>query len=226
MSLRLYEEILLLELDDEKGTSRTNSMYAQVMGGAVLAELLLEGRIRLAEDKKRRVEVVDPKPLGDPLLDAMLAEMAAAKKPKQGSEWVAKVAGKGKLKAETAARLVAAGVLRQEEAKVFGIFPTTHYPARDPGPEREVRARLHRAICTDTQDVDARTIVLVALADVGGLLSRVIEKPQLKERKERIKAITGGHAVRAVTKEAIDAVHAAVMVAVMVPIIATTAANC
>ncbi len=155
----------------------------------------------------------------------MLAEMAAAKKPKQGSEWVAKVAGKGKLKTEAAGRLVAAGVLRQEEAKVLGIFPTTHYPARNPGPEREVRQRLYRAICTDTHDVDARTIVLVALADAGGLLKRVIEKPRLKERKERIKAITSGHAVRAVTQEAIDAVHAAVMVAVMVPVIAASAAS-
>lgn len=225
MSLRLYEEILLLELDDEKGTSSCGSMYAQAMGGAVVAELMLEGRIRLGEDKKRRVEVIDQKPVGDPLLDAVLADMAAAKKPKQGSEWVAKVAGKGKLKAEVAGRLVAAGVLRQEEAKVLGIFPTAHYPARDPGPEREVRARLYRAVCTDTQDVDARTIVLVALADAGGLLSRVIEKPRLKERKERIKAITSGHAVRAVTQEAIDAVRAAVMVAVMVPIIATAATS-
>ncbi len=225
MSLRLYEEILLLELDDEKGTSGSSSMYAQAMGGAVIAELMLEGRIRLAEDKKRRVEVIDRTPVGDPLLDAMLGEMTAAKKPKQGSEWVAKVAGKSKLKAEVADRLVAAGVLRQEEAKILGIFPTTHYPARDAGPEREVRARLTRAICTDTQDVDARTIVLVALADAGGLLPRVIEKPRLKERRARIKAITSGEAVRAVTQEAIDAVRAAVMVAVMVPIIATAATS-
>jgi golgi phosphoprotein 3 len=225
MSLRLYEEILLLELDDEKGTSGSNSMYAQAMGGAVVAELMLEGRIRLGEDKKRRVEVVDPTPVGDLLLDAMLAEMAAAKKPKQGSEWVAKVAGKRKLKAEVAGRLVAAGVLRQEEVKILGIFPATHYPARDVGPEREVRARLYRAICTDTHDLDARTVVLVALADAGGLLKRVIEKPRLKERKERIKAITSGQAVRAVTQEAIDAVHAAVMVAVMVPAITAAAAS-
>jgi hypothetical protein len=225
MSLRLYEEILLLELDDEKGTASSSSMYAQAMGGAVIAELMLAGRIRLAEDKKRRVEVVDATPVGDPLLDAVLAEMAAAKKPKQGREWVAKVAGQGKLKAEAGGRLVAAGVLRQEEAKILGIFPTTHFPTRDARPEREVRARLHRAVCTDTQDLDARTIVLVALADAAGLLSRVVEKPRLKERKERIKAITSGHAVRAVTQEAIDAVNAAVMVAVMVPIIAASAAS-
>jgi hypothetical protein len=225
MSLRLYEEILLLELDDEKGTARSSSMYAQAMGGAVIAELMLAGRIRLAEDKKRRVEVADATPVGDPLLDAVLAEMAAAKKPKQGSEWVAKVAGQSRLKAEAAGRLVAAGVLRQEEAKVLGIFPTSHYPTRDARPEREVRARLYRAVCTDTQDLDARTIVLVALADAGGLLSRVVEKPRLKERKERIKAITSGHAVRAVTQEAIDAVNAAVMVAVMVPIIAASVAG-
>jgi golgi phosphoprotein 3 len=225
MSLRLYEEILLLELDDEKGTSRSDSLYAQAMGGAVVAELMLEGRIRLAPEKKHRVEVVDPSPVGDPLLDATLAEMAAAKKPKPGSEWVAKVAAKGHLKAEAAGRLVAAGVLAQEDAKILGIFPTTRYPARDPRPEREVRARLTRAVCTDTRDVDARTVVLVALADAGKLLPRVIEKPRLKERKERIKAITSGEAVRAVTQEAIDAVQAAVMVAVMVPAIAAAAAS-
>ena len=59
----------------------------QAAAGAMIAELLLAGRIRAGEDKRPKLEVVDPTPLGDPLLDDALQKMVDAGKPKKGMEW-------------------------------------------------------------------------------------------------------------------------------------------
>ena len=51
--LPLYEELMLLALRDEKGTLESKAgMYGYALGGAILSELLLSGRV-----------TVDPRPL-------------------------------------------------------------------------------------------------------------------------------------------------------------------
>ena len=47
--LHLYEEIMLLALRDEEGTVASGTMYNYAVGGALLAELLLEQRLRIEE---------------------------------------------------------------------------------------------------------------------------------------------------------------------------------
>ena len=67
--LRLHEEVLLLALRDKKGTIESRAgMYRFALGGAILAELLIEGRIAVESGKKKLVEVTDPGPLHDPLM--------------------------------------------------------------------------------------------------------------------------------------------------------------
>ena len=85
-------------------------------------------------------------------------------KPKKGAEWVRRLGTRGKLKDRIAAELVRKKVLKTEQGKILWIFDTTRYPERDGRPEKEVVARLKRAIFTATGDVAPRTVVLVALA--------------------------------------------------------------
>lgn len=220
--LHLHEEVLLLALDDEKGTIHFGATWQQAAAGAMIAELLLAGRIRASDDKKPRLEVVDPTPLGDPVLDAALETMAAAGKPKRGTAWVQKLGNQGKLKQRIADELVRKGVLRAEEGKILWVFNTTHFPQRDGRPEKDVIARLKRAIFTSTTEVSPRTVVLVALADAAGLLPKVLDRSQLKERKERIKTLTAGQATGKMTREAIEAMRAAVMVCCIIPAVVVT----
>jgi len=216
-ALRLPEEILLLALDDAKGTIEFGSLWQQAAGGAIVAELLLGGRLRASDHKRARLEVVDATPLGDPVLDDALREIGAAHKPKAGADWVSKLGGRRDLKERLTAGLVARGVLAEREGKVLGIFPQTQYPARDGRPEKEVVARLERAIFTDTRDLAPRTVVLVALANAAGLLPNVFAKRRLKDRKERLQRITTSDAAGAMTREAIEAMQAAIAVAAIMP---------
>jgi len=226
-NLFLHEEVLLLALDDEKGTTEFGSTWQQGVAGAVVAELLLAGRVAPTDEKHPRLEVRDPTPLGEPLLDEILAEMAAREKPRKGSDWVQRLANRGKLKERVAAGLVQKRVLREEAGKILWIFDTVHYPERDGRPEREVISRLRRAIVGNERDVDPRTMVLVALADAAGLLKSIFGKQLLRDRKERLKAIREGEAAGKMTREAIEAVQAAVMVAAIMPavFVATTSST-
>lgn len=220
--LHLHEEILLLALDDDKGTIEFGSSWQLAAGGALIAELLLEGRLRATDEKHPKLEVVDRTPLGDPVLDEALEEMASAKKPKKGSDWVEKFSNQGKLKERTADGLVRKGVLKVEQDKVLWIFDRTKYPERDGRAEKEVAERLRRAIFTSSNDLTPRTVVLVSLANVAGLLPNLFDKDKLKERKDRIKKISEGALAGSLTSEAMEAVQAmqaAVMVCCIMPAI-------
>ncbi len=80
--LYLYEEIMLLALRDEKGTIATG-FPEQIVAGAVLAELLLDGRISVDDTKKKLVTVVNDKTIGDPIIDECREKMATAKRQAQ-----------------------------------------------------------------------------------------------------------------------------------------------
>lgn len=224
-SLSLPEEVMLLALHDEKGTTGMESMYQYAIGGAALAELLMRKRIRLDTSKKKQVHLVSAKPIGDPFLDACLSKLSNAKKPAAAQTWVSRFAGVKNLKHLLAEGLCDRGILRANKDKVMLIFSRRIYPEIDPQPEKALVERLRQAIFTENNHLDPRTVVLVALADSAGLLKNVFDKKDLKARKERIARIVEGDAMAEATKEAIEAIQAAIMVAVIVPTITSAAVH-
>ncbi len=101
------------------------------------------------------------------------------------------------------------------------IFTRKIYPEVNPEPERRLIERLKHAIFTDATDVDARTVVLVSLANSAGLLKVVFDKKKLKSRKARIEQIVNGEITGKAAQEAIQAMQAAVMVACIMPAMMT-----
>jgi hypothetical protein len=221
-ALTLPEEVLLLALRDKEGTTHSGASYHFGMGGALVAELLLHERIRVLAPKKNRpvrsglVDVTDRTPIGEPLLDEALDRVAQAKRRASVATWVSRLSATKRLKHRVAQRLVDRGVLRAREANVLLFFTRTVYPKRDPKPERELVQRLRRAIFGGTRELDARTVVLVALAHQTGLLRVNFDKKRLKERKKRIAQIVAGNVVGQATQEVMAAVQAAVMAAAAV----------
>lgn len=224
--LPLHEEVLLLALRDDEGTVASGTTYQYAIAGAVLAELVLQGRVAVDESKrKKRAIVADPRPTGAPLLDECLEKMAATKR-KGLDHWVGKFAGIGGLKHRVAERLCDRGILHEEEGKILLLFTRRIYPETDPRPEQEIVERLRRAIFTDARDVDPRTGVLVSLADATGILKVVFDKKELKARKARIAQVVNGEVMGKAAKQAIQAMQTAVMVAAIMPaIIASTTSH-
>jgi len=215
--LPLYEEILLLALEDDAGTTSGAGFYPKAMGGAVLAELAMTGAILISDDKHKKVTLGRRGPLSDPILDECLTMIAEQKKSKKAAEWVMKFSNLKDLKNRAARQLVEKGVLTEETDTVLRVFKRTIYPEVDGGPEKELRGRLEKAIFTGTPNMEARTVVIIALAQAAGMLNKVFPKKKLKERKKRLEQLTSGQLAGKATKEAVQAVQAAIMVAAIMP---------
>ena len=223
--LPLHEEVLLLALRDDEGTVASGTMYQYAVAGAILSELMLQGRIAVDDSgRKKLARVIDPRPTGAPLLDECLDKIAATR-PKPLDDWVGKFANIKNLKHRVAVRLCDRGILREEEGKILLVFTRTIYPETDPRPEQEIVERLRRAVFTDTRDLDPRTVVLVSLANSAGILKVVFDKKELKRRKERLEQVINGELMGKAAQEAIQAMEAAVMVAVIIPAVMVTVIN-
>ena len=226
--LFLYEEIMLLALKDEEGTIASGTNYQYALAGALLAELLLEEKITVEEKKKKKYAALkNSTPLGDPVIDECLNKVLHSKKKQQLQTWVSRFSGLKNLKHRTARNLVERGILRTDEDKVLLLFTRKIYPEVDPEPERRMIERMRKAIFTEQQDIDPRTVVLISLADSTGLLKVVFDKKELKLRKKHIEQIVNGELTGKATKEAIQAMQAAVFVACIMPavIAATTSGH-
>ncbi len=225
--LYFYEEIMLLALRDREGTvAADDTSFAYTLGGSLLADLLLMGKISIdqAKKKKKLVNLDDPAATGDPILDECLEKLKTAKRRGSLETWVSRFAGLKKLKHRAAQQLCRRGILRADEGKVLLIFSRKIYPELDPGPERELVGRLREAIFTETEELDPRTTVLVALADKASVLKNAFDKKELKARKKRIEKIGEGSMTAAAVKEVVEAMQVAIMVATVMPavIVSTT----
>jgi hypothetical protein len=215
----LHEEVMLLALRDVEGTIAPGTMYQYAVGGAVLAELLLNNSIQVEESRKKLVNLATPKQLGDPLLDECLENIRSAKRRAPLQTWVSRFAGMRNFKHRVAEGLCKRGILRADKDKVLLLFTRKIYPEINPEPERQLVERLRNAIFTDTTDVDPRIVVLLSLANSAGLLNATFDRKKLKDRKARIAQIVNGEMTGKAAKEAIDAMQAAIMVAVIMPAI-------
>lgn len=221
-NLHLHEEVLLIALRDKEGTMRSNVQYSFAFAGAFVAELLLAKKIEIEDNKKKLVNLINSTPLGDPLLDECLEKIKTAKRRSNATNWVTKFSGIKQLKHRIAYQLVLKGILRADEDKVL-FFKRKIYPEVNPEPERKINQRIRDAVLSDSTDLGPRTVILVALAKNSDMLKLVIGKKDLKLRKKRIDLIINGNAVGKATKDAIQAMQAAVvMVCIMPAVIGTS----
>ena len=160
----IAEDLLLLVTADDTGELAADGTSTDLaLGGALLAELALTQRVDIAGPGERvregRVIVRDARPTGDRVLDCALATVG----DKEGRKPQDVVAAVGKrTRVRLYERLAGAGLLRAEEGRILGIFPTHRWPAEHTGHETAVRASLATAL-RHGLTTDARTRALVSL---------------------------------------------------------------
>ena len=219
--LTLHEEILLLMLDNEKGTLATS--YPDILiSGALLAELLLDRRISVADTRRKLVETAGAHRASEPIADECLRMIRLAKKPKSLKDWVSRVSGIKRLRHKVARQLCDRGILRAVDDTVLFVFPRTRFPQMDPAPENEILERLRDAIFRDENLLHPRTVILVSLANGAGLLDKLFGRREIRDRKKRIEQIVNGDVTGAATKEVIEAYEVATMMAAVMPALVDT----
>ncbi|MDP2710714.1 MAG: GPP34 family phosphoprotein [Solirubrobacteraceae bacterium] len=206
----LAEELLLIALDDDKGTTSSMVSLDPGLAGALLLDLIAAGALVESGDA---LEVVDG--AGEPshpLLIETLGVIRAKATPKKAKHWIDRLPrdrALKPLKGRIADSLVSRGVLDEKRHKTLGIIPSTRYPEVDPAPERELRARLEATLVEGVEPAPP-TARLVALIHAIGLVPATVPKGQGRAAKARAKEIAASNAVGAAVKRAVDDVGAAV----------------
>ncbi len=187
--LRFAEELLLLLIDEDSGNLALvpERDLNHALAGAALMDLAHENRI---DTDLQQLTVVDPAPLGDDVLDPVLARLAKSAEPRAPEYWVRRFAQDGeRIRASSLQRLVEAGILRSADE---GAIETTtkvararRYPTADGKAEQEVRLRIMGVLFSD--DVPGpRDVVIICLADACGVFEGMLAKEELAEARERI----------------------------------------
>jgi len=213
----LAEDLLLLLTDDATGTLVVSGSEADVaLGGAQLVELTLLGRVDI--DERKRLVVRDSSPVDDELLAGALATVQEreGKKPSSVIERLSR-----KLRTRLYERLAASGVLRAEEGKVLGLFPTTRWPTSSADHEAAVRRAVTSALVQGTTP-EPRDAALIALLHALRSTHKVVDPQEhgvrRKDLDRRAKQVAEGDWASQAVRESIDAMMAAVI------LVASTAA--
>lgn len=222
----IAEDLLLLLLDDDSGKPLADSTkLPRVLAGALVVELAMIGSLRITgpdeQIKKDHVVVAGSRP-EDEFLRRVFDLVASASRPMKPQKVIEK--SQKNLAKELAARLVAQGFVTEKKDKVWGLFPTTTWPAQDTSREKVLRDALRSALADGTTP-SPHTAALISLISAVDLTHKVIEDADKKLLKRRAKEIAEGEWAGAAVRKAVSDVNAAVMAAVMVPVIVSTTSS-
>jgi hypothetical protein len=177
---RLY--LLAYDKRRRRLTARTQLGYA--LRAAALADLELRGNLA---DEGGKVRVADDRPVGDPVLDAVLQEIAGSR-PRGWGHWVR--AGRRAIKRAVQDQLDAGRWIRVAPRRVLGLVPAATITLRDPRALSRLTLIAARTLHggRPAERVDRRDAALVALAAAGEL--PVLPRRQRRAQRHRITRLT------------------------------------
>ncbi|GAA5170150.1 hypothetical protein GCM10023321_66830 [Pseudonocardia eucalypti] len=207
MTQLIAEELLLLvyRLD---GTAYGKTMELdKALGGALLIELALDGRVDLVDKRLRPAAETAQRP-AHPELDQALALVEA--KPRLPKQLVDKLSVG--VRRRLSLGLVEAGVLTDESSRVLGIFPWRRYPVADPAPREDALRRL-RAVVIEGAEPDPRTAALATLILAAGFTKRIFPGEDQRAVKARLRELAKGDWAAEAVRKAVQAAQGAMMAA-------------
>jgi hypothetical protein len=211
----IAEDLLLLVTDDATGKPIVGSTELEHgLAGALLLELAMSGRVdvdkRTGFGRSDRVVVTDASRTGDSVLDDALSRIA--EKPRKPESVVAGLR-KG-LRARLYERLADHGILRIEQGRVLGLFPSTRWPAVDSAHERRLRQALDDVLVVGVEPQPRIGAIISLLFAIKAVPKVVGSRENKRAVQARAKAITDGAWAAAAVRKAVEAVNAATVAAV------------
>lgn len=206
----LAEDLTLLLIDPETGKPLVDgTSFDRAVGGALLLDLTAAGRVAADGTNARAKLTIDPAPTGDALLDGALERIG--EKPVRASRAVEKLARHSR--GQVLARLSAAGVLGEERGRALGIIPTTSWRTLDPRPRAALQGGV-TAVLSRKADPDERQAGLISLLHAVRAEHKIVDGAR-GELRDRAKEVADGDWAGAAVKQAVQAVQATIMAAVV-----------
>jgi hypothetical protein len=183
-SLTLAEELLLVALDDERGSLLPLPPFAMEVAcaAALIMDLTLLGRI---DTDAERLMVISSTPTGQPLLDEVLAQVSAEGPVRSTAGWLNSLATGVELRDRIIEALVQRGVLQSVEKRLLWVFKTRVYPPTSGLEEREVKSRVMALLYSD-EIPEPRDALLIGLLRATKLLDQLLSRSERHRLTERI----------------------------------------
>lgn len=209
-TLSLAEQLLLLALDDVKGTVplSLSESIGYTLAGAAIVDLSLQNRLEMEEGK---LSVTDPGRTGDDVLDDVMSSIASSQEAHDARYWVSRLGvwGNKRRQEQLEERLVQRSIVRKEQARRLGILPTNRYPSDDAQPKQELQVRIRETLLRDAEPTP-RTVSLISLARASGILNRLFTHEEWKAMEPRLNAITEGEVLGRAVTQSVAAVNGAI----------------
>lgn len=184
--LTLFDELILLAIDEERGLvprSVADNLGVGLAGG-ILAELALQGKVQVGEN--RRLALVDNKETGDEFLDKALKEISANDRPRKTTFWVRSLGERPKkLRRNLGQRLVKEGFLTWEDEYYLLVVPSPLDPQLDASAKFLIKERM-RNIILACKEADLRSLALLNLARASNLLKLIFTVDERKAAERGI----------------------------------------
>ena len=197
--LLLYHEVLLLAFNDETGKPESD-LYSLAVSAAVLAELVLAGRIKIEPNDGSLVHLIDSSPTGHDILDRSLRAIGISDKPKSMLHWMKNLLDLKDLVRLVANELCRMGILTREDGTLMWLFPVDCYPEADPQAEASIKSRLNAFLFEGKTDVDERTVSLACLANLAKLLEPNFGVLKVAKKQESINELLASNALGKTTE--------------------------
>jgi len=195
IKLNIAEELLLLVMDEHVGeyTAVADRTLGYALTGAALIELDMRHRIDVSADA---LSATDPTPLGDDLLDPVLADIVEVSRDgaRRPEFWVRRLAqSSGELRAGALAGLAARGMVEADESGFFFLSRRASQSRRHVAAQSqqvdETRSRILEVIFTDVIP-DSRDIVIIGLAHACGIFPSILSPDEYEAALPRIELIS------------------------------------
>lgn len=190
--LSLSQQYMLLALDPaaHKFGLPARHVMQTFACGAAIAELLLDGRLRLREDGKLEVAgATSPGRSAGPEL--LLAQLADGGSPATIRKWMHELYSRSRLRLPffktELEPLLAGGMMREERRKLLFVFPATRYIPHPAATARIVQHLRDELLAEETPD--ARAALLAMLLDASKLLKSYFAADELQRLRGKLKQL-------------------------------------
>ncbi|MCY4139596.1 MAG: GPP34 family phosphoprotein [Rhodobacteraceae bacterium] len=190
--LSFTEDILLLLLVEEGGTAAQvqRPALACAFAGAVLMDLAFANRI---DTDPATVFVVDRTPIGNPVLDRVLAMIERTEEAMDARAWIGALSER---EAQIARELTTLSLVRRgivslpDDSFNWARVASRLNPVVDHAARRDVRMRVRGALFSD--DIPApRDAALIGLVDACGIFGGIFPDQDIEEFRPRVEMLRG-----------------------------------
>jgi golgi phosphoprotein 3 len=178
--LTLFDKLIILSLHDEECTVLPSvaKRLELGVGGAILAELTLLGKVCVGSSGK--LEVVDSSEVGDKVLDKALNHFQGFKQGRKVNYCVELLNGEfGKHQKKLVGRLVSESVLSRGENGLSWVMPYADSPNPNISAKYFIKSHLRELVLTRGEP-ELTDLALLDLAKSSKLLSLIFTKDERK----------------------------------------------